>query len=73
VRDAIERVDCIVDAILMKRRECPESRSDLLSWCLSALPRFYPQLVPLIDRQFQTIPFAGACEGCTLYVHTASS
>ena len=71
VRDAIERAGCIVDATLMKRRECPEPRSDLLSWCLSAkfsLPRFYPQLVPLIDRQFHTVPVTGGCEGCTVYV-----
>jgi hypothetical protein len=76
VRAAIDRADCIVDATLMKRRECPEPRPDLLSWCLSArfsLPRFYPQFVPLIDRQFHTIPVTGGCEGCTLYVRNARS
>jgi hypothetical protein len=71
VRAAIDRADCIADATLMKRRECPEPRPELLSWCLSAkfsLPRFYPQLVPLIDRQFHTVPVTSGCEGCTLYV-----
>ncbi len=74
VRDAIERADCIVDATLMKRRECPEPRPDLLSWCLSekySLPRFYPQFVPLLGRQFHTVPVTGACEGCKLYVRNS--
>jgi hypothetical protein len=76
VRAAIDRADCIADATLMKRRECPDPRPELLSWCLSAkfsLPRFYPQLVPLIDRQFHTVPVTGGCEGCTLYVRNTSS
>jgi hypothetical protein len=76
VRAGIDRADCIVDATLMKRPECPDPRPELLSWCLSAkfsLPRFYPQLVPLIDRQFHTVPVTGACEGCTLYVRNVSS
>jgi len=71
VRGAIDRADCIVDATLMKRRECPEPRPELLSWCLSAkfsLPRFYPQFVPLIGRQFHTVPVTGGCDGCTVYV-----
>ena len=75
VRAGIDRADCMVDATLMKRRECPDTRSDLLSWCLSArfsLSRFYPQLVPLIGRQFHTVPVTGACEGCTLYVRNPS-
>jgi hypothetical protein len=76
VRAAIDRADCIVDATLMKRRDCPDPRPEQLSWCLAAkfsLPRFYPQLVPLIDRQFHTVPVTGGCEGCTLYVRNASS
>jgi hypothetical protein len=76
VRAAIDGADCIADATVMKRRECPEPRPELLSWCLSAkfsLPRFYPQLVPLIDRQFHTVPVTGGCEGCTLYVRNTSS
>jgi hypothetical protein len=47
-----------------------------VSWCLSAkfsLPRFYPQLVPLIGRQFHTVPVTGGCDGCTLYVRNTSS
>jgi hypothetical protein len=76
VRAAIDRADCIADATLMKRRECPDQRPELLSWCLSAkfsLPRFYPQLVPSIDRQFHAVPVTGGCEGCTLYVRNTSS
>ena len=76
VRAAIDRADCIVDATLMKRRECPDPRPELLSWCLSArfsLPQFYPQLVPVISRQFHTVPVTGSCEGCTLYVRNVSS
>jgi len=76
VRSAIDRADCIVDATLMKRPECPEPRPELLSWCLTekySLPRFYPQFVPLIGRQFHTVPVTGGCEGCTLYVRNASS
>jgi hypothetical protein len=75
VRSAIDRADCIVDATLMKRPECPDPRPELLSWCLStrfSLPRFYPQLVPLIGRQFHTVPITGGCEGCTLYIRNAS-
>ncbi len=71
VRAGIDRADCIVDATLMKRPECPEKRSELLSYCNSAklsLPRFYPQLVPLIGRQFRIVPVTGGCDGCTLYV-----
>ena len=76
VRTAINRADCIVDATLIKTPVCPGERSELVSWCLSAkfsLPRFYPQLVPLIGRQFHTVPFTGGCEGCTVYVRNASS
>jgi len=76
VRNAIDRADCIVDATLMQRPQCPDPRPELLSWCLSAkfsLPRFYPQLVALIDRQFHTVPVTGACEGCTLYVRNVAS
>jgi len=76
VRDAIERADCIVDATLVKRRECPEPRSDLLSWCLGAkvsLPRSYSQLVPLINRQFHIVAVTGGCGGCTLCVRNTSS
>jgi hypothetical protein len=76
VRTGIEQADCIADATLMKRRDCPDKRSELLTWCLGprfSLPRFYPQLVPLIDRQFHTVPVTGGCEGCTLYVRNTSS
>ena len=76
MRDAIERADCIVDATLVKRRECPEPRSDLLSWCLGAkvsLPRSYSQLVPLINRQFHIVPVTGGGGGCTLCVRNTSS
>jgi hypothetical protein len=76
IRTAIERADCIVDATLMKRPQCPDERPDQVGWCLPAkfsLPRFYPQLVPLINRQFHTVPVTGGCEGCTLYVRNASS
>jgi hypothetical protein len=76
VRAGIDRADCIVDATLMKRPICPDVRPELPSWCLSAkfsLPRFYPQLVPLINRQFHTVPVTGGCDGCTLYVRNVSS
>ncbi len=76
VRAGIDRADCIVDATLLKRPECPDPRPDLLSWCPPArfsLPRFYPQLVPLIGRQFHTVPVTGGCEGCTVYVRNVSS
>jgi hypothetical protein len=76
VRTAINRADCIVDATLIKTPVCPGERSELVSWCLSAkfsLPRFYPQLVPLIGRQFHTVPVTGGCEGCTVYVRNVSS
>jgi hypothetical protein len=76
VRAGIDRADCIVDATLMKRPECTDERPEQLSLCLSArfsLPRFYPQLVPVIDRQFHTVPVAGGCDGCTLYVRNVSS
>jgi len=84
VRAGIDRADCIVDATLMKRPICPDPRPELPSWCLSAkfsLPRFYPQLVPLINRQFHTVPVDRPvdvhdrfiCEGCTLYVRNVSS
>jgi hypothetical protein len=76
IRTAIERADCIIDATLMKRIQCPEERPDQVGWCLPAkfsLPRFYPQLVPLINRQFHTVPVTGGCEGCTLYVRNVSS
>jgi hypothetical protein len=75
VRAGIDRADCIVDATLLKRPICPEQRSELVTWCLSAkfsLPRFYPQLVPVIGRQFHTVPIADGCEGCTLYVRNIS-
>ena len=76
VRTAINRADCIVDATLIKSPVCPGERSEVVSWCLSAkfsLPRFYPQLVPLIGRQFHTVPVTGGCEGCTVYVRNVSS
>ncbi len=84
VRAGIDRADCIVDATLMKRPICPDPRPELPSWCLSAkfsLPRFYPQLVPLINRQFHTVRVDRPvdvhdrfiCEGCTLYVRNVSS
>jgi hypothetical protein len=64
VRTGIDQADCIIDATLMKRPECPAQRLEQLGWCLSAkfsLPRFYPQLVALIARQFHTVPLpAGA-------------
>jgi hypothetical protein len=75
VRGAIDRADCIVDATLLKRSICPEQRSELVTWCLSAkfsLPRFYPQLVPLIGQRFHTVPITDGCEGCTLYVRNNS-
>ena len=76
IRAAINRADCIVDATLIKSPVCPGERSEVVSWCLSAkfsLPRFYPQLVPLIGRQFHTVPVTGGCEGCTVYVRNVSS
>ena len=84
VRAGIDRADCIVDATLMKRPICPDPRPELPSSCLSAkfsLPRFYPQLVPLINRQFHTVRIDRSvdvddrfiCEGCTLYVRNVSS
>jgi len=76
VRAGIDQADCIVDATLMKRPACSDPRPEQLGWCLPvkfSLPRFYPQLVPLIGRQFHTVPVTASCDGCTVYVRNLSS
>lgn len=77
VRNGIEQAECVADASSIKRPVCPVNRHEQgVSYCnLSefSLQRIYPELAELMTRQFHTVPVAGTCEGCTLYVRNGSS
>jgi hypothetical protein len=65
IRAGIDRADCVVETTI-DCSGCFFLPADL------TLPRYYPKLVELIDRQFHTVPVSG-CDGCTLYVRDVSS